>query len=106
MPSNAPAVQAEATATRIFGEPLDAQVAVVQRAAGGLSQSAQATRSAQPQPSTPVRAGGSPIAGLAGALPIPNTARCLPGSRERSTTVITFLYFRPGTSAAGTDDRR
>ena len=41
VPSNAPALQAEAAATRIFGEPLDAQVAVVQRAARGLSQSAQ-----------------------------------------------------------------
>ena len=41
------------------------------------------------------RATGSPISGLAGALPIPNTDAIFPGSRERSTTVLTYLYFRP-----------
>jgi RND superfamily putative drug exporter len=97
--SNAPAVQAEATATRIFGEPLDAQVAVVQRAARGLSQSAQVHAVRAAAAVDIGQAGGSPIAGLAGALPIPNTAGAFPGSRERSTTVITFLYFRPATSA-------
>ena len=37
VPPTAPAVQTEVTATMIFGEPLDAQVAVVQRAARGLT---------------------------------------------------------------------
>jgi RND superfamily putative drug exporter len=99
VPSNAPAVQAEATATRIFGEPLDAQVAVVQRAARGLSQSAQVHAVRVAVAVDIGRPGGSPIGGLAGALPIPNTAGAFPGSRERSTTVITFLYFRPATTA-------
>ena len=40
------------------------------------------------------------IAGLAGAVPVSNLARAFPGSRERSTTIITFLFFRPGTSIA------
>jgi putative drug exporter of the RND superfamily len=35
------------------------------------------------------------IPGLAGAVPIANTGGVFPGSRERSTTIITFLYFRP-----------
>jgi hypothetical protein len=40
------------------------------------------------------------IAGLAGALPVANTDGRFPGSRERSTTIITFLYFRPGITIA------
>ena len=38
------------------------------------------------------------IPGLAGAFPLPNTAGLLAGTTEHSTTIITFLYFRPGTS--------
>jgi hypothetical protein len=38
------------------------------------------------------------IAGLAGAFPLPNTAGLLVGTAEHSTTIITFLYFQPGTS--------
>ncbi len=38
------------------------------------------------------------IPGLAGAFPLPNTAGLLTGTTEHSTTIITFLYFRPGTS--------
>ena len=38
------------------------------------------------------------IYGLAGALPVANTAGLFPGSRERSTTIVTFLYFKPGVS--------
>ena len=114
VPPNAPAVQAEITATRIFGEPLDAQVAVVQRAARGLTSSAQADAvreaikvdTGHAAGGTGHAAGGTGhaaggrIPGLAGALPVPNTGGAFPGSRERSTTVITFLYFRPGMSTA------
>jgi len=46
------------------------------------------------------RSGASQIPGLAGALPIANTEGAFPGSRQKSTTVITFLYFRAGTSMA------
>jgi RND superfamily putative drug exporter len=38
------------------------------------------------------------IAGLAGAFPLPNTAGLLVGTADYSTTIITFLYFQPGTS--------
>jgi putative drug exporter of the RND superfamily len=100
VPSTAAAVQAEVTATRIFGEPLDAQVAVVQRAARGLTSRAQADAVRNAISVDTGQAAGSPIAGLAGAVPIPNTGGDFPGSRERSTTVITYLYFRPGLSPA------
>ena len=46
--------------------------------------------------------------GLAGAFALPNTAGLLVGTAEHSTTIITFLYFRPGTSfgqqTAGAND--
>ncbi len=100
VPSTAAAVQTEVTATRIFGEPLDAQVAVVQRAARGLTSRAQADAVRNAVSVDTGQVAGAAIAGLAGALPIPNTAGAFPGSRERSTTVVTFLYFRPGMSPA------
>jgi RND superfamily putative drug exporter len=49
-------------------------------------------------PVSPGPPGG--IAGLAGAVPLPNVSGLIRGTREHSTTVITFLYFRPGTSFA------
>jgi putative drug exporter of the RND superfamily len=110
VPPSSPAVRAEYTATRLFGEPLDAQAIVVQRAASGLPVSVQAAavRSALNVDAAHLGTGqiairrlaGTPISGLAGALPIPNTDGIFPGSRERSTTVLTYLYFRPSASAA------
>ena len=47
-------------------------------------------------PVSPGPPGGIP--GLAGAFPLPNAAGLLARDNEQSTTVITFLYFRPGTS--------
>ena len=47
-------------------------------------------------PVSPGPPGGIP--GLAGAFPLPNAAGLLRGTNEQSTTVITFLAFRPGTS--------
>jgi putative drug exporter of the RND superfamily len=100
VPSNAPALRAEATATRIFGEPLDAQVAVVQRNPRGLSPAVQVTAVRRAVDTDTGHSFGGPISGLAGALPVPDTDGVFPSSRERSTTVITFLYFRPGASFA------
>jgi RND superfamily putative drug exporter len=96
VPSGAPALRAEYDAARIFGLPLTAQVAVVQRDPRGFGLEVQkhAVRSA-----VAVDTGHSTaIPGLAAAVPVANTAGAFPGSRERSTTIITFLYFRPGTS--------
>ena len=93
-------MQAEVTATRIFGEPLDAQAVVVQRAWRGLPTAVQEAAVRNAVNVDTGRATGSPITGLAGALPIPNTDAIFPGSRERSTTVLTYLYFRPSTSTA------
>jgi len=135
IPPGSAAARAESDATRLFGFPLDAAVAVVQRDPHGMpaatldrsireavavdrmlagqpgqlpkAQAAQAAAAlataGQPDaarilsgPVSPGPPGG--IAGLAGVFPLPNAAGLLPGAREHSTTVITFLYFRPGTS--------
>ena len=100
VPASSPAVQAEYTATRLFGEPLDAQAVVVQRAPRGLPPSAVRAAVSNAVSTDTGHATGTPISGLAGALPIPNTDGLFPGSRERSTTVLTYLYFRPSASTA------
>jgi putative drug exporter of the RND superfamily len=137
IPAGSLAARAESDAIALFGFPLDAPVAVVQRdphglpaatldravrqaiavdqelagrpgqlsqyvraaqAAEALARAGQAGAAAQALtgPVSPGPPGGIP--GLAGAFPLPNTPGLLPGTAEHSTTVITFLYFRAGTS--------
>jgi putative drug exporter of the RND superfamily len=135
IPSGSAAAHAERDASRLFGFPIDAAVAVVQRDPHGMptaiqeravrqaiavdrrlaGQSAQLSPAAQAAealaetsqtgaaqgltgPVSPGPPGGIP--GLAGAFPLPNAAGLLHGTAEHSTTVITFLYFRAGTSFA------
>jgi putative drug exporter of the RND superfamily len=140
IPPGSPAAHAESDASRLFGFPLDAAVAVVQRDPRGLptatqvravrqalaadrgvtGQLGQLSRAAQAAGvdealasadglSTAGLAGaaspgqtssGAPgdIPGLAGAFALPNSAGLLVGTAEHSTTIITFLYFQPGTS--------
>jgi putative drug exporter of the RND superfamily len=96
IPSGAPALRASYDAARIFGLPLTAQVAVVQRDPRRFPLAVQERTARQ---AAALDAGhGTPIPGLGAAVPVANTAGAFPGSRERSTTIITFLYFRPGTS--------
>jgi RND superfamily putative drug exporter len=133
IPPGSAAAHAESDAARLFGFPIDAAVAIVQRDPHGMptatrdrairqaigvdrrlsgqpgqpaqqaAAAAALAKAGQPDaaevlsgPVSPGPPGG--IAGLAGAFPLPNTAGLLHGTNERSTTVITFLYFRPGTS--------
>jgi RND superfamily putative drug exporter len=98
IPPGAPALRAEYDAARIFGLPLTAQVAVVQRDPRGFSLAPQ--EHAARQAAALDTGHGGPIPGLAAAVPVANTGGAFPGSRERSTTIITFLYFRPGTPIA------
>lgn len=98
VPGHAAALRAEADATRLFRVPMSAPVAVVQADPHGLPPAVQ-ERAARTAIAVDEGRGGQ-IAGLAGALPVANTAGAIPGSRHRSTTVITFLYFRPGTTMA------
>jgi RND superfamily putative drug exporter len=96
IPSGAPALRTEYDAARIFGVPLTAQAAVVQRDPQRFALAEQ-EREARLAAAVDTRH-AAPIPGLAGAVPVANTMGAFPGSRERSTTIITFLYFRPGTT--------
>jgi putative drug exporter of the RND superfamily len=95
VPRDAPALQAEARSFRHFGLPLLARSAVVQRNPRGLPPEAQVRifERALEVDSRPQAAGK-----IAGALPITNTLRLFPGSRESSTTGITYLFFDPDLS--------
>src|SRR6185312_4085254 len=96
IPSGAPALRAEYDAARLFGLPLTAQVAVVQRDPRRFPLPVQEHAARQ---AAAIDTGhAAAISGLGAAVPVANTAGAFPGSRERSTTIITFLYFRPGTS--------
>jgi RND superfamily putative drug exporter len=95
-PSGSPALRAEYDAARLFGVPLTSQVAVVQRNPRGFTRQEQINAGRQALAVDQRRVQGIP--GLAAAVPLANTGGIFPGSRERSTTIITFLYFRPGTS--------
>jgi putative drug exporter of the RND superfamily len=104
IPANTPAVRAEVDAARLFGEPLaSAEVAVVQRNPARFPRPVQEAAARHAIAVDQGRVTGIP--GLAAALPVGNAGRILPGSREQSTTIITFLFFRPatpiGTQAAG-----
>jgi putative drug exporter of the RND superfamily len=98
LPHDSPALRAEYDATRLFGLPLVSQAVVVQRNPHGFSRQAQlhAARAAAALDQRHVQ----PVPGLAAAVPIANIAGQFPGSRERDTTILTYLYFRPGTSTS------
>ena len=131
IPPGSAAARAEADVARLFGFPIDAAVAIVQRDPNGMpavvrdralrqaiavdrrlsgqsegqlaTAAAALARAGHPDaarilsgPVSPGPPGGIP--GLAGAFPLPNAAGLLRGTNEQSTTVITFLAFRPGTS--------
>ena len=131
IPPGSAAARAEADVAHLFGFPIDAAVAIVQRDPHGMpavvrdralrqaiavdrrlsgqsdgqlaTAAAALARAGHPDaarilsgPVSPGPPGGIP--GLAGAFPLPNAAGLLRGTNEQSTTVITFLAFRPGTS--------
>jgi RND superfamily putative drug exporter len=133
IPPGSAAAHAESDAGRLFGFPLDAAVAIVQRDPHGLAPAiqdrtfrqaiavdrglaGQPGRLAQAAQAAAVLANASQadvaqalngpvsagppggIAGLAGAFPLPNAGGLGLRTAERSTTIITFLYFRSGTS--------
>jgi putative drug exporter of the RND superfamily len=100
IPPGSAAAHAEADSARLFGFPLDPGVAVVQRDPHGMPQSVQeqSVRAA-----VAVDRGTASVAGVAGAFPLPNTTGLLPGTAEQSTSVVTFLWFKSGTSFAGQD---
>ncbi len=95
VPRNAGALRVGEREARLFQLPLTADTVVVQRDPDGLSAGVQARAlaralavSKQPQGPTATQF----------ALPISNALGLFPGSRERGTTVLTYLFF--GTQAS------
>jgi RND superfamily putative drug exporter len=87
------AEKARLRSAELFEVPILSEVAIVQRDPVGLSEQAQRRvfeRAAALDTREP---------GIEFALPITNTDRLFPGSREQSTTAITYLFSTPGTSA-------
>ena len=95
VPGDAPAVRVGQRETELFRLPLTADTVVVQRDPGGLSREAQARALAR---AVAVSQGTKDPEGIAFALPIANTLGLFPGSRERGTTVLTYLFFGPEAS--------
>ena len=94
--TDTPAVQVEKRSFELFGFPLIARTAVVQRDPDGLSPYAQARTVVRAVAVDTDKAGD--VGPILGALPITNTAGLFPGSSESSTTALTYLLFGPDTS--------
>lgn len=88
------AVLARQRSAELFSVPILAETAVVQRSPQGLSNAAQ-QRVFERAAGILEQPGED---GIAFALPITNTERLFPSSRESSTTAITYLFFEPGMS--------
>jgi putative drug exporter of the RND superfamily len=96
VPTHSQSLSVEAQGVRAFGTPLLSRVAIVQRDPGGLSRDEQVR--ALRRAVRIDRGQDEVLHSIAFALPISNTGGVFPSSREHGTTVITYLYFRPGTS--------
>lgn len=92
VPQEAPALKAEERDFRLFRLPLLSRVEVVQRNPRGLSLRAQA-RVVERAVRLDQRADPR-LPEVVGAIPVENTLGLFPGSAERSTTAVTYLYFR------------
>jgi len=103
IPAGSAAAQADATAARLFGYPLDPGIAIVQRDSGGMSSAAvdQAAKAAENYDRHPS------IPGLLAVIPIPNgagipaaisvspatAAGLLTRVTGHTSTIVTFLEF-------------
>jgi RND superfamily putative drug exporter len=93
IPKDAAALRTEIRSDRLFQVPLLARTVIVQRDPHGLSPAAQARaflRAIQLD-----RHEIPALEAIPGALPLTNTLGLFPGSRESSTTALTYLYFDP-----------
>lgn len=98
LPSHPSALAISRRSQQIFGLPVLTPYAVVQRAPGRLSPAVQERTVARALRVD--RGDGPPGLRHVFALPIVNTLGVFPGSREASTTAITYLYF-PDTPPTG-----
>jgi RND superfamily putative drug exporter len=91
VPSHAAALQVERRSLERFRAPLMARTVVVERNARGLTPEEQL---AAVRRAVRISRREEPLFHtIRLAVPVPNTAGVFPGARERSTTVVTYLYF-------------
>ncbi len=99
VPPGSSAVRTEVASVRAFGFPLISRTLLVQRDPGGMSPYAQAR--------VPVRAAAltqgayDDVGPLLGGLPVVNTLGLFPGSAERGTSAVTYLFARPDSGLGG-----
>ena len=99
VPTSSPAVEAELRSKRLFGFPLVARSVLVERDPDGLSAGRQADVA---QRALALNDGDYPgLTSIEGALPVTNALGAPPFSRERSTTALTYLFFRPDIGPVG-----
>ena len=90
-----PAVRNELRSLETFGFPLLARTVLVQRNPEGLSVYDQARTVTN---AVAVNEGKYDAGPILGALPLTNALAIFPGSRERDTTALTYLFFDPKVS--------
>jgi RND superfamily putative drug exporter len=91
VPEDAEALETSARTARLFDVPFSPHTAVVQRDPGGLSEEA---RRHAVEGAASVRAGeAAELDGIVLAVPIANLKEVVPGSKERLTTLVTYLFF-------------
>jgi RND superfamily putative drug exporter len=93
LPANSTSLKAEREGVATFGTPLLSRVEIVQHDPNGLSFDEQ--KRALSRAVRIDRGHDQAMHSVAFALPISNAERLFPSSRERGTTMITYLYFRP-----------
>lgn len=101
VPSDAPAIQVEKRSLDLFHVPVLSRALIVQRDARGLPVDAQKRVVVRAIDITEGRFHDLP--GMVAALPLINSRRLVPGSREDGTTALTYLYFKPGFTARDYD---
>ncbi|HYY76679.1 MAG TPA: MMPL family transporter [Gaiellaceae bacterium] len=93
VPRNAPAFRTQIRSAELFRIPILSNTLVVQRDPEGLSPSEQAR--VVERAVKIARRDYPDLLSVPFALPLLNTAGAVPGSREVSTTAVTYLYFEP-----------
>lgn len=99
VPTSSEAIEAELRSKRLFGFPVVARSVLVERRPDGLSARRQVEVA---QRARALNDGDYPgLTSIEGALPITNAFGAPPFSRERSTTALTYLFFRPEIGPVG-----
>ncbi len=94
VPDDTPAIATEVRSVELFGFPLLGRTVLVQRRADGLTVYDQARTVTH---AVGVNSGRYQDLGpLRGVLPITNTGGLFPGSSERDTTALSYLFVQPG----------